>query len=405
MDNEVERVIEAVWRGWRDELGDAATGLFLYGSAAKGCYQAGESDVNLLVIVADETAGAERYRLIHRLRQSFYPLWQKERAVLRRAPLVVAQGELARWLAVNPPLAHRLAQEGRWLHGRQEWPTPDPQESARLQLAHLAAQARQAAGALTPELLSPAEADAATRQCRRLARQLFGRPIPAGETATSLLAGIHDRLEQMAQELDLPDPRREQQIAGSPPLLPELQAIYERGETVILLLSHLSGRKILETDWPAVGRRLQKEYSAIEVSALRLFQLSAALDDPLGVVLGQYRHVWGLDPLAELEIAPGRIFRAAARIPLAIYTEELPNACLTSPLNEEALHKIIHDYQNRLMNVRLRHELLRRLYGVEAVEPPDPLPGRPASPAERISALYQHLDWWSDHYYRLTTAS
>jgi hypothetical protein len=91
------------------------------------------------------------------------------------------------------------------------------------------------------------------------------------------------------------------------------------------------------------------------------------------------------------------VLQTAGRTPSRLLVEQISGDYLTAA-SDEALHMIVHDYQNRLLNLRLQHELLHRLHGLEAAEPPTPLPSRAAPFAERVAAVMEHLDWWAGHY-------
>jgi hypothetical protein len=112
--------------------------------------------------------------------------------------------------------------------------------------------------------------------------------------------------------------------------------------------------------------------------------------------LGRVRHIWGANPLEGVEATTGRILRAAARLAATLHLDALSNAYLTS--NDRQAGKIIHDFQNRLLNVQLQHELLHRLAHLPRSEPSPPLPDRHAPAAQRIEAIFAHLDWWAEHY-------
>jgi hypothetical protein len=90
--------------------------------------------------------------------------------------------------------------------------------------------------------------------------------------------------------------------------------------------------------------------------------------------------------------------RYSARVPSRILIDELPNIYLTKENSEESLNKIIHDFQNKMLNIGLEHELLVRFGLSERFVPPTPAPGREAPPQQRIAALFQHLEWWADFY-------
>ena len=88
--------------------------------------------------------------------------------------------------------------------------------------------------------------------------------------------------------------------------------------------------------------------------------------------------------------------RAAALRTAQVLAFDLPAAYLVSA--EEDAYRIIHDFQNKLLNAQLQHELFYRLFDLPQVEPQPPLPDRDAAAPLRIAAIAGQLSWWSDFY-------
>lgn len=87
-------------------------------------------------------------------------------------------------------------------------------------------------------------------------------------------------------------------------------------------------------------------------------------------------------------------------MPSHILVNALPHSFLTAAnASDDTLHKLIHDFQNRMLNIQLENELLFRLGLIPAkFVPPEPLPDREASAKQRLTAIFQHLEWWADFY-------
>ncbi len=60
--------------------------------------------------------------------------------------------------------------------------------------------------------------------------------------------------------------------------------------------------------------------------------------------------------------------------------------------------KLIHDFQNKLLNIQLEHELLVRFGIVQRFTPPEPLPEREAPNHQRIELIFKHFHWWTNFY-------
>jgi hypothetical protein len=103
-----------------------------------------------------------------------------------------------------------------------------------------------------------------------------------------------------------------------------------------------------------------------------------------------------MNHLDKLQSSKRQMMRQAAIVPARIEIDELPHAILSQ--DDEALHRIIHDFQNKLLNVQLTHELLIRFGEVERFTPPEPLPDRTRPAIERIQAILQHTRWWAIFY-------
>ena len=113
----------------------------------------------------------------------------------------------------------------------------------------------------------------------------------------------------------------------------------------------------------------------------------------------RYNHAWGTDSLPQVPVTTAAICREAARHASQLLTITLPQMYLAA--DDEEVGKVIHDIQNKLLNVQLQHELLHRLLGWERILPPTPLPDRQTPAAQRIDANFAHLEWWSNTYFQL----
>ena len=165
---------------------------------------------------------------------------------------------------------------------------------------------------------------------------------------------------------------------------------------MLLVFAQLTPQLIMRTDWSRLSESIGKQYLGIEISSTVQLCLTATYERPLDIHFRKFEHNWGPDFLPTLTLAPRQIFRQAARLPSSIQVDSLPNAVLSQ--DDNALHTIIHDFQNKLLNVQLEHELLCRFKMVERFQPPEPLPGRDTPPKQRIDAIFQHLQWWADFY-------
>ncbi|MCL4266167.1 MAG: nucleotidyltransferase domain-containing protein [Anaerolineae bacterium] len=389
------KVVDTLVQALAAELGDQLEAVYLFGSLAQGHYVPGESDINLFVTVRDGSA-------FPTLQQAFFPLWQRYQNELKRAPFMATKGAFLRHLQLNPLLAQQLIRDGQQLLGPPEFldrrvATIEPHEA----YAYLVTEAMQASAALAPELLGEETAVTALSRLRRLARRLRNEPLPEGETAVQTFARIQHFLAPIIASL--PAARK---VAGvvpkntTTPLLPGLQTIYNEGSKTVLVFTELWPQKIIQTDWSKLAARLPERTTGLELTTVEQMSLSIMFDRPLDLRFKKLQHAWGPNFLAAFNPTTRQIMRYSARVPSRILIDELPHVYLTHESSEEVQHKIIHDFQNKMLNVQLEHELLVRYGLVERFKPPTPVPGREMPAPQRVAALFQHLEWWADFYIR-----
>ncbi|KAA3656217.1 MAG: nucleotidyltransferase domain-containing protein [Chloroflexi bacterium] len=387
----MNKAIDTIIKQFKRKLGGQLQAIFLYGSYAQGFYQEGESDINLCIVVEEGTN-------IHALRRTFLPIWEDYGQVLQRAPLLAPHSAFVRHMQLNPLLAHHIARDGKQLFGAPDFldsilPPLDVNEA----YAYMTNEAMQVSKVLTPELLEPEEAEATRQSLQRIVRRIRREPLTTPESSKQLLARVYHFLNPIIHKL----PVAKQWMGTKPsattsPILPGLQALYKETGKMILVFSQLTPQTILRTDWSRISESMGKQYLGIEVTSTVQLCLSAMFERPLDVFFRKFEHNWGPDFLPALTLSPHQIFRQAARLPSHIQVDSMPNAVLTQ--DDTALNTIIHDFQNKLLNVQLEHELLCRFEMVERFTPPEPLPGRDTPPTQRIVAIFKHLQWWADYY-------
>ncbi len=392
--------IEAVLSAMRSELADDLLAVYLFGSLSDGTYQAGQSDVNLLAIV-------EHQSMIHETRQALKAdTWPTYGHILKQTPLLATPKACARHLALNPLLKAHFVRSGQLLHGESldlsNGRSPDEPEM----LANAAAQATYATAALAPSLLPAKEAQESLASLRSLARRLFGWPVDADESPAVLAGRVlgHLRKRIIAES---PDEWVDQATPNAPPLIRDLRAIYEADNHLILVMPDLDpvalARRIASADWSQVASRVTDQYRGLRVTTPSLLRLVVKYEDSANYLVKSYHHAWGADPIGDVEISLPNALRGLARLPSALEVSGLPHAYVTA--EDADLSMLVHDFQNKLLNIQLRSELLCRTLDIPASTPGKPLPERDAPPTERINGIFSHLDWWADHYAELLNAA
>lgn len=223
---------------------------------------------------------------------------------------------------------------------------------------------------------------------------MLGKEAVRGLTAVTLFARLQAWLQQKTADLPTDQPWTKK----VPPdvTLPGLQAIYRESGYIVMVFADLVPKMIEFNDWVGLGADLAGAYKGLRVVTADHLRLMIQYHSSLDITLRRYQHEWGLNPLTELEIAPWRVLRTAARLPSHIRTAPFPHAYFTS--SDDNLGKVIHDFQNRMLNIQLEHELLCRLQNIERFTPPEPLPGPDIPTFDRITSIFQHFDWWADYY-------
>jgi len=109
LSNETQKLLQTYVKEVKAAFGDQLEGLLLYGSAVRGEFLQGRSNLNILLLLsACDSALLKQYSLLHRR-------WSKEQIV---APLFLAEEELRRSAAVFPLEFLEIQEQHRVLDGR-----------------------------------------------------------------------------------------------------------------------------------------------------------------------------------------------------------------------------------------------------------------------------------------------
>jgi hypothetical protein len=371
-------------------LGNQLEAIFIFGSQTKQPAQTAVSPTNLLLITTPDTN-------IHAIRESVYPLWQQHKTMLNQALLVATRHSLQRHLRLNPHLALDLLQHGQQLAGANATSNlfrthVNPYEV----YAHLAQELLDASTALSDSTDSQA-----TAQLNRLARQISTAPSGQAKTAVTQYNLVQQALTAVLNQLPTAKTwNQAAQTGPTSPTIPGLQAIYTENNKNIFVFNQLTPRQVEQINWQTVAQHLPQNNGTLHVTTVAQFCLIALYEKALDLRFSKYQHNWGIHFLAKLTPSGYQILRQAARVPSHILIEALPHTVLTAAhVNDDILHKIIHDAQNRMLNIQLENELLFRLGLIPAkFVPPEPLPERDVPAKARLDANFQHLEWWADFY-------
>lgn len=371
-----------------DKIGRQYKGCFLYGSLAQGFYQPEQSDINLLVIVEDGTN-------IHPIRKAFLPIWEKYSDLLVTPPGVATKSAFQRHLELTPLMAHHLNKHGKQVQGTTRALRRTSSLDQRFALGYLSARALEASNALLPDIIFTEEGKTkALTLLRRLVRQLRRGSVELSEEPLDLYLELQNYLQTKIAELEIQLPAAKEN--PDPPYpVPELYAVYEKMDQLILLVNDMSALKTFE--WGKLREQVNGLFGGIQIGTPEQLMLAVEYDNSLEHLLRSYRHQWGVDLLQMMEPPISNSLQHAARFTSNTLIFDMPQAYLTAA-DDKAVHKVIHDFQNKLLNARLQNELLGRLEVVEKSEPDEPLPDRTAPLPKRIVAIFEHLEWWTNYY-------
>ncbi len=383
--------IAAVSAALQGELGDELISLCLYGSLTTGTYQHGQSDINLLAVVADDIT-------FYRLREALRPVWREYGSLLKKNPIIATQANLENHLDLNPVLAQHLSTHAQPIIGDLSFPEPNiinPLE----RLSRFSYLAMQASAAVAPSLLPKMEACEVKANLQSLSRQYFNEFVDETTDPGILLARLQQNLlEEIARYPEIAWDN--QKVPGAPPLLSDLRAIYEFENRLILVLPDMEpenvAARMASIDWLAVANRVANQYRGLRLTSPAELRLVIRYNTAADHVLGSYDHAWGLDPLADLVVEEWRVFRDLARLPSDLLLSGLPHAYVTTEDSDLAM--LVHDFQNKLLNIQLRNELFCRIDGRPIASPPNSLPDRDEPINQRVEAISAHLDWWATYY-------
>lgn len=385
------RAVEAVPIAVSESFGSALRALYLYGSLAEGNYLPQQSDINLLAVVEDAVT-------VHDVRSALRPLWYRQGQEFKIALIVANLSTLERHLRLEPGLALHISRRGALVAGADLLPLPQPVSEVEI-LAKVAYEAVLASAALTPALLPDQEAEENLSRLRRLANRLAPEIGGANDSPAELMAVVQSYLSKRMQQLDTVRFRE-----GTAPkkklLIDDLLAIYETENRIVLVLPDMPperiAKTILSTDWPEAAGRVEGKYQKLLVTTAGQLRLILEYETTADLPLQNYVHAWGANPIERLAVADWRVYRHLARLPSELQVRNLPQEYMGA--DDSALSRLVHDFQNKLLNIQLRSELYGKMSGRQARTPSPAKSDRHAPVHRRIDDIYEQLGWWSDYH-------
>ncbi len=377
-----------------NELGERLIAFYLYGSASRGEYVPGRSDVNLLLVINPSVRLAT-------VRKAFRPVWDEYAHVLRTGPLVATPDDLALYLELAPELHHVLLAEARRFYGQpvlEDLPEP-PERDPLEPITRMAAKAMVGAAALTPSIYTPERAQRLAFSLERMAHHFEGGGTPESSSPVDVLDAIHARLRELAQEMP------EFAWPGEPPaetgpfLLPGCLAFYRRDNSLIAVFPRVDKQKLAVVDWEEVGRAVEDEGAEFALATPWQLRLVASRLWVDSLYFQGFECLWGTPVLDDLKPDEVPLVRRLARVASEQLVKIVPRAYLT--IEDAGVSKLIHDTQNVLLNAGLRAELLARFTGRDMHLPHWIPPGQDVPQVERVAAAWQRWRVVTAHFTEL----
>ena len=388
LSDRAQSALDATQATLQKTFGDELLALVLYGDFAGGYQQEEESRLALLAVVSEHIPWSA-------LREAYRPVWQQHAPLLRNAPTITTLAHWHRYGSLNPNFVHTVHHKGHVIVGTL--PAMELRYDARFAHADHCLRALVATATVAPDLLHDEARLKALASLRQLIRDLTESPAPDIPAITQLTT-LHTILQSQSDALSIQAEDLPRQTE-TPPELPELLSIYEKVDQLILVLPELNEAQLTSVDWPTVAKRVASDYGSLHLCTPEQLQAISLWLNPTAVMLRHYEHAWGHNFLAALDVKQTDVLQEAARNAARIHLEQMPSAYLAA--TDDELGKLVHDYQNKLLNIQLQHELFHRLLGLEKSAPDQPLLGRGSPMPERVESTLDHLNWWANHYHTL----
>jgi hypothetical protein len=364
------------------ELGNDLTSLYLFGSAARGDYVPGRSDIDLLLVV-------DPLMPLVAARDAFLPLWERQAGTLGHGPLVATREDLALHMALFPSFQRILLHEGQCIHGEPVLedlsppPPPDPVEEA----AYVAARTAIYATALTFQALPPARVERLARALNRLTKRVTDSQPSRSLTPLEATLALHARLRDLTEEMPQFAWHGQPPHGDVPSLLPGCLAFYQREKHLITVLERVDEETLSNVNWREVSAAVEDANALFALATPWQLRIAASHIWVDSLFFGGFDHIWGADILGDLTADDETLLRQLARSSSEQRVEKVPLTYLA--INAGEISKLIHDTQNMLLNAGLRAELYARFTDREFALPEWRPPGRETPQHERVAAAWE----------------
>jgi hypothetical protein len=375
-------IVAEACEGLVNDLGSDLASVYLFGSLARGDFEPGRSDIDLLLVVDPSMP-------LVSARDAFRPLWRENAHIWQHGPLVATPADLALHLALFPAFHRVLCRDARCLYGKpvlKDLPPPAPLDPVE-EAAYIAARAATYSSVLVPRNIAPARLGHLNRALMQLTKRVTNLEASGTLTALEALLALHARLRELARQMPQFAWCGEPPSGDVPSLLPGCLAFYQREEHLITVLERVDEHTLSDVDWDEVGAAAEEAAAQFALATPWQLRLAASQKWVDALFFGGFDHIWGADILGDLEASHRTLLRNLARSAAEQRVEKLPLAYLVA--EEDTISQLIHDTQNALLNAGLRAELFARFTDQEFNLPEWTPPGRETPQHERVAAAWQ----------------
>ncbi len=290
-----------------------------------------------------------------------------------------------------PLLSSHLKQHGQLLHGSAEILTTLP-DATPDQLFAARAITTLRASELLFEWETESNSAERTKQRRQLhstLRQLTQQPLPNNIDDMACFSAVQQHLHTNHHE-------KPPAMPADPPV-PGLYSVMKKAPRhVLFIFDEISAELLKNTDWHALAAEFVPAGSHPIMATFAQVQLVVQYETGVDRALNRCSVLWGNDPFVDIELAPLHVLRHAGRKPCALRMATLPHRYLTCPDPDDG--KLVHDFQNQLLNIHLENEILTRLGMSPPFAPAKSMPNRHMPNLMRINKIFSQLDEWVTFY-------
>lgn len=179
-------------------------------------------------------------------------------------------------------------------------------------------------------------------------------------------------------------------------------AIYQKLDKAILVSSQPT--KVLnaldKTNW--FDWMQQRSLESLQVATPHQLIQAVTQNDMVGFRLMSYELLWGQDILESVTIDLETLVLNSAQGVADLSVWQVGASLLdfqdqaANPSGHDG--KLVHDLQNRILNIQLQNELLARFKLTPKGTPDVVIPGRETPATERLKAICDTFSWWSAFY-------